>query len=314
MTNKSDLIQNFLKLLEAKEVSSSCKGLINHERRLVLAKQLADSVRRIQYVKTLGTRGVSELRANPYSELFDPLKAAIHFKNREEIDEAFWLVFLATHFGKSTTSGWRLCSDIYGAMGNQEIWTWRRVCSDLNGFREWYGQASRQMASDGIVRRFSNHRKFESLKPDTAKSVPNVVESYVHWVGGHNSHVARLEEALYAIGHDSELLFGYLYESIQRNVLSFGRLASFDHVTMLSKIGLVEAYPQIAYLADSSGPRQGASLLIYGHKGDMRSAAMEAKLKDLAKTLNLGDFAMQILEDALCNWQKNPEVYKYFRG
>jgi hypothetical protein len=33
--------------------------------------------------------------------LFDPLKAAVLHYRRGRVDEAYWLVFLAVHFGKA---------------------------------------------------------------------------------------------------------------------------------------------------------------------------------------------------------------------
>jgi hypothetical protein len=58
-----------------------------------LVEQLVESVRRIKYVSVIRDQKLSNLRLDPNSELFDPLKAAILCQRRGEIDEAFWLVF-----------------------------------------------------------------------------------------------------------------------------------------------------------------------------------------------------------------------------
>lgn len=289
-------------------------GLSSQERLEVFSLQVADSIRRIEFVKILERRDISNLRANPNSSYFDPFRAALYHKKLGNVDEAFWLVFLATHFGKSQKSGWRLCSEIYGALGQQAPWTWEAICNNVDGFRVWYDQAYRIMSADGATRHFSNHRKYETLKPNAARSIPNVFQSYVEWIGGHHSHMAKIEEGLYAVGHDNNLLFEYLYSSVSKNVTSFGRLAAFDLVTMYSKLGLIETFPQIAYLKDATGPRKGASLMLYGHKESSNNQVMERELRKLAEYLQLGDFSMQIMEDSLCNWQKSPDSYQYFKG
>ena len=46
-------------------------------------------------------------------------------------------------------------------------------------------------------------------------------------------------------------------------------------------------------------------------KAAVDSAALDQSLVDLANHL---DVNMQDMEDAVCNWQKSPNVYKPFRG
>ncbi|MFP1592494.1 hypothetical protein ACLB1M_28880 [Escherichia coli] len=42
------------------------------------------------------------VRKEPNSDVFDPLRAACLYLRDNNYDEACWLVFLATHFGKRT--------------------------------------------------------------------------------------------------------------------------------------------------------------------------------------------------------------------
>jgi hypothetical protein len=289
-------------------------GLVNDNYTKIFAEQIVDSIRRIEYMATIGKRDISVDRLNPLSKEFDPLKAALYYKRNDNVDEAFWLVFLATHFGKSEKSGWLLCADIYGALGEREPWTWQNITSNFDEFIAWYRNASNTLINDSIVRRFSNHRKYESLRNNANRSIPRVFGSYVNWIGGHNSHIAKLEESKQTVMNDNEKLFDLLYTSACKNLVSFSRLAVFDLLTMQSKMGLIVTYPQKAYLKGSTGPILGTNLLFFNTLTKSNPNFLEGYLSDLAAHLNLGVFAMQILEDSICNWQKSPCRYRHFKG
>ena len=83
-------------------------GIRDHANREAFLEQLVESIRRIEYISLVRTRNVSHLRADPSSNLFDPLKAAVLRQRQGQIDEAFWLVFLSVYFGKSWRTGWPL--------------------------------------------------------------------------------------------------------------------------------------------------------------------------------------------------------------
>ncbi|MFY8299459.1 hypothetical protein AAEU28_11870 [Pseudoalteromonas sp. SS15] len=280
--------------------------------RNTLVTQLIDSVRRVDYIEMLKNRPVSQERLDPISPMFDPLRAAIYHFNNDNIDEASWLIFLFTHFGKNPDTGYKLCADIYGAYGEREIWSWDTIIKGTSEFEDWYRACYPKMINDGEVRKFGNHRKYESLKPNARRSLAKVFSSYISWVG--KSHMAKFSEAEF-IAKESEItLFEYLYRSVQ-SVLSIGRTGAFDYLTMLAKVGIINASPDKLYLQGSTGPIQGAKLL-YGENFTVNwnSQTFEEKLSLFGDVLELGRFKMQILEDALCNWQKSPARYKYFRG
>lgn len=93
-----------------------------------------------------------------------------------------------------------------------------------------------------------------------------------------------------------------------RAVARFGRTARFDYLTMLGKLGLAAIEPAFAYLENSTGPIRGARLL-FG--ADETAAIPERWLVELDAKLSVG---MQVLEDALCNWQKSPARFVPFRA
>jgi hypothetical protein len=95
-------------------------------------------------------------------------------------------------------------------------------------------------------------------------------------------------------------------------VRRFGRTGRFDYLTMLGKIGIAPIIPGSAYLAAATGPRRGARLLFGGTTAAaLSNRNLEHWLAGLDQELNVG---MQVLEDALCNWQKSPDRFRPFRG
>ena len=289
-------------------------GIEDPNRKYVFVQQVVDSIRRIEYVQHLSHTKLDALRANPYSELFDPLKAAVINIREGENDEAFWLLFLATHFGKAHAYGWGIVADVYGGRGECDIWTWDNITENFSDFDTWFKRASVDISNEKEKLKFNNHRKYQSFRYDTACSVPKVIKSYLDFVGAHHSHAAKIAEAEYATGNDNTLMFDYFYKGMKKNVKSFSRLGIFDLLTMWSKLNLVDFYPQYAYIAGSTGPRPGATLLFYGYESGIGAKTLESKLAELSDQMSLGPLAMQVLEDSLCNWQKSPDRYKLFRG
>lgn len=301
-----------LKIYENK--NSKLIGLKTQLHYETLAKQLIDSVRRIEYVETIGKRKISYLRKNPHSPIFDPLRAAWLFIDEGNINEACWLIFLSTHFGKHKQYGWNLCADIYGGLGTT-IWTWDKVSSDYLSFEKWYKSAAIEMDRDKTIRRFGNHRKYESLRFDTGRATHKVVESYIKWIGVSRDHEVRFLEASTQLQvSNSHILFDNLYRSM-RSVISFGRTAKFDYLTMLAKFNIVNIDPLTLYLSGATGPKDGVNLLFYGKTSSNDSVAtLNRKINELAAELPIDKLSSQILEDALCNWQKSPDKYQYFGG
>ncbi|GBK97431.1 hypothetical protein VH1709_contig00008-0276 [Vibrio harveyi] len=294
--------------------NSELKGLTCNDSYETLAKQLIDSVRRIEYVKVIGERDISALRCNPHSDLFDPLRAAWKHKFEGNLNEACWLIFLSTHFGKHSQCGWKLCADIYGGLGTT-VWTWDKITSDFDAFDKWFKGASLEMSRDRVSRKFGNHRKYESLRYDSNRPIQKVFKSYLDWVGGSNDHEVRFWEASTEKSTSNPaILFDTLYRSM-KSVISFGRTAKFDYLTMLAKFDIVDIDPLTLYLTGATGPRDGVNLLFYGKKSSDDTAVMlNEKINELAEDLPISKLSSQVLEDALCNWQKSPDKYIYFGG
>jgi hypothetical protein len=285
-------------------------GITRSVCRNCLIEQLVESTRRIKYISVIRNQNLSDLRLDPNSELFDPLKAAILHQRRQDVDEAFWMVFFFVHFGKHRSTGWRLARDIYGALGSSKNWTWERVSSNPKAFRRWLDSNITRLQNDGIARHFGNHRKYESLDAQSDRGTGAAVESYVHWVGPDRTHQRIIDQALTWARGNPRKAFDYLFHSMK--VASFGRTAKFDYLTMLAKLHLAQIDAGSPYLSGSSGPLRGARLLFGGNVNtDIKPTQLNNWLVELARDLKVD---MQTLEDGLCNWQKSPELFKPFRG
>lgn len=280
-------------------------------RRACLIRQLVDSSRANMYVEHLRAASLSPQAADPSDAWFNPLKAAIIRHRQGDDDEAFWLVFLRTHFGKHRRAGWRYTREVYGALGSGEPWTWQRVAADVNGFRDWLDAHQSQLSDASLPHGFGNHRKYESLAGWTDEGTGSVVASYIAWVGQPPEHHARFDAALASAGNDPRAAFDILYRSMAV-IRRFGRLARFDYLSVAGKIGLATVQPGKAYLQGSTGPRKGAQLLFQapGEPG-LTTAALEEKAAKLQVRLGV---TFDVLEDALCNWQKSPAEFRPFRG
>lgn len=287
-------------------------GIQSKAHRDAFIEQIVESVHRVTYPSVIAGRNISPLRANPSSELFDPLKAALLQQRAGQIDEAFWLVFLFVHFGKHLRTGWRLARDVYGSLGKGAPWTWGRVSADPKAFRAWLSANKAALkGGDGVSRHFGNHRKYESLDGRSRNGTGEAVETYVKWVGPPRTHQRLIQAAQVVAGNDPRKLFHDLYISMNQ-VTRFGRTAKFDYLTMLGKLRLAPVEPGSTYMEGATGPLSGARLLFGGSStAALERTELDGWVVELGGQLQL---SMQVLEDSLCNWQKSPSKFMAFRG
>jgi hypothetical protein len=279
-------------------------GIADPAARATLAMQMVASLRRLDYSDIIRTRDISSDRADPNSPSFDPEKAAVYQMRSGHIDEAFWLVFLITHFGRNLTHGWQRLREVYSGLGGQ-TWTWARVSANPAAFRTWL-----LAHQDQIGGGFGGHRKRESIRADVPDGTATVVESYVAWVGPAHSHAGLMANLTQAGGNSPESIFDHAYHSM--NVTRFGRLGRFDYLCLLGRLGFAQVRPGRAYLKGATGPLDGARLLFGGAtNAALGSALLENWILELDAVLGVG---MQVMEDSLCNWQKSPIRFKHFRG
>ncbi|WP_254528893.1 MULTISPECIES: hypothetical protein [unclassified Sphingobacterium] len=273
--------------------------------------QLIDSISRVKFIETIKSRPISQIRKDPTSNIFDPIRASILYNQEGNKLEAFWLIFLFTHFGKHNITKYGLLKCFYSKNNSADIFNYLEVEADITECKFWMNNNQINLKNSG---KFSNHRKYQSLNSYSPNGTGDTIESFINWVGDNfNDFLARIP---LAILNDRYLLFEYLYKEASKNIIGFGRLACFDFITMLGKVGIFECEPKSPYINCSTGPLKGTKLL-FNTSGNTTPKDLDDFLKDLGDHLenDLGlKFTMQIMEDAVCNWQKSPQNYIPFNG
>jgi hypothetical protein len=265
-----------------------------------LVMQFVASLRREDYYLAVQRKAISARRADPNDASFDPERAVAYHMQQGDVDEAAWLLFLMTHFARPANEGWLRLRDVYGALG-AGVWNWAAVSPDCAAFATWLDANWRRVRG-----KFGNHRKYESLRPDSARNMGRVVADYVRWIGG-NGHARFFADVIRRGGNDP---FNVLFHDMA--VASFGRLAKFDYLMLLSRYHIAPIAPSSAYLEGATGPRLGADLLFTGDpRANTPAATLQRMLDTLDSDLGVG---MAVMEDALCNWQKEPLRFVHYKG
>jgi len=241
--------------------------------------------------------------------MFDPIKGAIWYKKNGDYEEACWMVFLATHFGKHPEGGWRYARQVYNRHGQHGIWDWNSVSSNCTAFRNWLDANYNRIRNSQKPGGFGNHRKYQSLKAFSDRGTGMVIETYVNWVLYSGSHKNKFNDVVKSAA-DEYAAFDSLYQSMDC-VMGFGRLGKFDYLTMIGKVGLANIAPGSTYLDGATGPLRGARLLLEDGEEDLSLKEIDQILIKLGNHLGVG---MQVIEDALCNWNKSPMKYVDFTG
>jgi alpha-glutamyl/putrescinyl thymine pyrophosphorylase-like protein len=283
-------------------------GLKKSAWRETLIKQIISSLRRIAYVHAIRDREVSASRLDPHQAAFDPLKGASFLMRRGELDEAVWLTFVATHFGKHKDDGWKLAANVFGSFGARPIWTAKAYGRAPDGFLEMLTSHRDALSDMRRSGRYSNHRQYQSKAPEF---IARTFRSFYDWQFSEGGFPQLIRGVHKARGQNPTEAFDVLYKSL--GVASgFGRLGKFDFLTMLSKLHIAPIEAGSTYLVGATGPLAGARLLFFKDRDHAVSArALQARVDALDDYLKVGK---QVIEDSLCNWQKRPDRYEYFRG
>lgn len=300
--NRKDLRQHLINRLDLYENDiAPIPALRDSTYRATFIEQLVDSKHRVDFIKLIKNRPIGASRIDPNSPMFDPLHAAIHYLRHGNLDEAHWLIFLFTHFGKNLKHGYSYTRYFYGQLYSGRLWSWAEISAFPSEMAEWITENADKMR--GLPGAFGNHRKYQSIE-----STVECALTYVDWVQKDVDFASKISRITHRNGGDPEKMFAQLYKEMSA-VKYFGRTAKFDYLTMLGKTGIASIKPDAMYLQGATGPKIGIKLLFNVHIIDTNS--YERKIKILAQYLGVGP---QEMEDAICNWQKKPGEYEMFKG
>lgn len=261
----------------------------------ILARQTNDSIRRIDVYKSYKKRALQAV-----NKKLDFLHTSIPFvlAQRSDLDEInkVWVLYLATYFGKSNKSKWELFNRAtFDNSGS--ILLFENIQKDLDKYFKYLSSFN---FFDG--RTYSNHRKFTAKRLTGEKGV---FESMEYFVKNIDQYSVK-----------NKMDFHSMYELAQK-IPNFGRLAAFDFSSSLVKCGLDIEEPKSMYAEHSTGPLDALGLLLKLTNND---SSYKSKIKlsfDLMKWFieNTRIFMTgQVLEDAICNWQKNISTYVRYSG
>lgn len=283
-------------------------GVSNEANMECFIEQIIDSVRRIKFIRLIKSADVSPINIDTGSTLFDPLKGAVWYITQGNVNEAYWLIFLSTHFGRNKSTGWNLTRASYGGGKKKPFWTWKKVVSDPDAFLSWIDDNQGYLEESG---KFGNHRKYESRNAYKSRGTGSAILSYINWIGPTFDHVEKFIE----ITHERNPRESFHQAYLEMNqVDTFGRTAKFDYLTMVGKLGLASLEPGYCYFNGATGPLRGARLLLMNDpKAKLSAKRAEILISEIENELGL-DFGMQVLEDSLCNWQKSPAKFEHFVG
>ena len=281
-------------------------GLNSEERICTLARQCLDSEKRIKYVQVISEKDLNDSVLDPNSIGFDAIKASCLLNNKGLYDEAVWMCFLGTFFGKHKSRNWRSVKAIYGMLGERTL-TWEYITQNVDKVREWLREKEDDLRNEV---KFSNHRKFVSISD---AHTGRAFSSYVNWIG-EDGHERKFSNIINEVGEVPKVLFERMYKEVGA-IHQFGRMGKFDFLCMMGKSRLLNIEPAHGYLAGATGPVNGLADLLRNSPTDQVSRdRMEDFMEVMAEALDNQYYIMQILEDAICNWQKSPTTYTYFSG
>ena len=261
----------------------------------ILALQTHDSIRRIKIYETYKKRATKAA-----NEKLDFNHTSIPFVLAQRPDlsriNRLWVLYTATYFGKSNKSKWELFNratfDNYTS-----IILFEDIRKDLS---KYFSHLSSLNFFEGCT--YSNHRKFTAKRLIGEKGVFESMEYFVKNIDKYSV--------------ENRIDFDSMYNLAQK-IPNYGRLAAFDFSSSLVKCGLNIEEPRSMYAEHSTGPLDAIGLLL---RLTNKSPSSIEKLRlcfSLMKWFqeNTDIFMVgQVLEDAICNWQKNTTQYILYQG
>lgn len=284
-----------IKTLWSSAIEDLLQGKISDNAISNLSKQTKDSIRRIKIYDNYRERANLAVEQNrPFDSTNNPLvlaqRADLSIQNR------IWVIYLATYFGKSETSSW----DLFNRASFDKNKTFIKIEMIRANTQKYFEYL--QSFDFFETTKFSNHRKY------TKKAL----------VGnkGFFRSMNYVLENLESFIQEQEFEFDEMF-LLSKRIPNFGRLAAFDFSSSLVKCGLNVKEPLSMYARNSTGPLRALGLLLRLTDSVDTDNTRKELSDDLVRWFNEHSnifMAGQVLEDAICNWQKNPNTYTLYKG
>ena len=268
---------------------------INSTKLNVLAQQTFDSIRRIQIYVTYRERAMKAVK-NKKTFIYTSNPFILAQRSDLNIQNRVWILYLATYFGKSNKSKWEL---FYRATfrKDESLITFDQIQADLDKYFKYLSSFDFFKDCD-----YSNHRKFTPKNLIEKNGVFNSIEYFVKNI------------KLYTPKDEMEFHEMYL---LSQKIPTFGRLSGFDFTSSMTKCGLNVKEPVSMYAEHSTGPLKALELLLKLTNNDASKSSQKKLGSDLMDWFlknNKIFMTGQVLEDAICNWQKNTVKYIRYTG
>lgn len=261
----------------------------------ILARQTNDSIRRIDIYESYKKRALQAV-----NEKQDFIHTSIPFVLAQRTDlsqiNKVWVLYIATYFGKSSKSKWELFNRATFD-NNRSIMLFENIQKDLDKYFKYLYSFD---FFDGCT--YSNHRKFTAKRMTGEKGVFGSMEYFVKNIDQYSV--------------DNKMDFHSMYKLAEK-IPNFGRLAAFDFSSSLVKCGLNIEEPNSMYAEHSTGPLDAIDLLLRLTNNKSSSNEKYKLCTDLMRWFEDNTYifmAGQVLEDALCNWNKNTSKYYKYTG
>tara|TARA_R110002051_G_scaffold259691_1_gene319485 strand:+ start:52 stop:921 length:870 start_codon:yes stop_codon:yes gene_type:complete len=261
----------------------------------ILAKQTSDSIRRIEIYEAYNKRAIQAVEVKQeFWHTSNPFVLAQ--RSDLSLHNRLWIIYVATYFGKSNKSKWILF-DRATFNKKKSILLFDEIKLDLNKYFKY-------LSSFDFFENcnYSNHRKFTPKNLLENNGVFKSMEYFANNIDKYSS-VEKMD-------------FHTMYKLSQK-IPNFGRLAGFDFSSSLVKCGFNIEEPKSMYAEHSTGPLDAIGLILKLTKNSASTTSRKKLCTDLMQWFldNSNIFMVgQVLEDSICNWQKNTVNYIRYSG
>lgn len=284
-----------LKLLWVRALNDLLEEELDDDIINVLALQTLDSIRRVDIYRIYRLKAEkADETGLSYQHTSNPF--VLSQRTSLDINSRVWYVYLATYFGKSNRSKWTLFNRAsYRANGT--LITLEEI---LENREDYFSYLETINLFDGT--RFSNHRKYTKKELHGNKGLIQSINYFL-------DHIDEFS-------NDDNIEYDIIYKRAL-NIPNFGRMAAFDFTSSLCKCNLHVNEPTSMYHENSTGPLSALKDLLR-LAGKVNSKANQIELGNNLLTWFRGNseifMVAQVLEDAICNWQKSHRTYQRYFG